>query len=489
MGKHLAPRAPYRDPSPIPEAPPQEPRPRRRASWQRRIPIIGLAVLFVFCVAIGYLAMRAKAHHRSIQQEIVNIFIPPPEELFGKDRIQVLVVGLDYDYTDRDMHYSGHSRTDTIFAVTLDFPTRSISEVSVPRDMGVMLPQGHEDKINTAYVYGGIKESDQVIGSFLGLPQLPNGHYFDRYIVLRVDATRDLIDAIGGIDLDVMNSNALRHSGPNGPLDYDDNWGHLHIHLKPGFQHLNGEQAVGYARFRHDWCSDPCRIMRQQQVMRATIDKLKSDKLNDVTHIRQLLDVANRDVMTNFNSNEELSLATAFAQVDQSAIKTAQIPYSGDKESRLAGDMLIADDAGKQKMVQQLMLGPLGAPPTIPPGVVASIKPSDLLVDVLNGSGERGIASKFAAMLRAKGYRVGKVGNAESYDFDQTQVYAHSKVVGAGDRVRSDFAMLPQMMVGPDPGPAPAAGWKSDVTVVVGKDFADALASPMPGRSGQAAAR
>ena len=488
MGKHLAPNVAYRAPSPMPSEPPDG-RPRRRRSWKQRIPVIGLAILFVFCIAIGYLAMRAKSHHRSIQQEIVNIFIPPPEQLFGKDRIQVLVVGLDYDYTDRDMHYSGHSRTDTIFAVTLDFPSRSVSEVSVPRDMGVMLPQGHEDKINTAYVFGGINESDQVIGSFLGLPQLPNGHYFDRYIVLRVDATKDLIDAVGGIDLNVMNSNALRHSGANGPLDYDDNWGHLHIHLKPGFQHLNGEQAVGYARFRHDWCSDPCRIMRQQQVMRATIDKLKADKLNDVTHIRQLLDVANRDVMTNFNSNEELSLGTAFAQVDQSAIKTAQIPYTGDKVSRIAGDVLIPDEAGKQKMVQTLMLGPLGAPPTIPPQVVASIKPSQLVVDILNGSGQRGIAAKFADVLRAKGYKIGKVGNADRYDHEQTEVFGHSKTFGAAERVRSDFAMLPQMTVSPEPDPAPASGWKSDVTVVVGKDFVDALASPVPGRSGQPGAR
>jgi len=438
--------------------------------WRRIIPVGTLAFLFVVCVAVGYLALRAKSHHRTLQQEIVQIFIPAPEQLFAKGRISMLVLGIDYNYTDKDIEFSKEARSDTIFVVTLDFPTRGVSMLSVPRDMGVVLPNGHEDKINVAYALGGPSESDQVIGAFLGLPKTPSGSYFDRYIVLRVDATKDLINAIGGIDLDVMNSSALTHSGPNGPLDYDDNWGHLHIHLKPGMQHLTGDQAVGYARFRHDWCSDPCRIMRQQQVVRAAVDKLKRDKFNDVAHIRDLLDVAKRDILTNLTFDEELSLATSFAQVDQSAIKTAQLPYTGNK-SVAAGDVLISDDPAKQKLVQEMIFGPLGAPPTIPPQVVANVKPSDLLVDVLNGSGVPGLAKKFADVLRAKGYNIGKVGNAPSFDHAQTEIFEHSKTFGAGDRVRSDVVMLPDIKVSPDPNPTPSAGWSSDVTVIVGKDF------------------
>ena len=66
-------------------------------------------------------------------------------------------------------------------------------------------------------------------------------------------------------------------------MNYDDNWGHLHIHFMGGKKyHMNGEQAVSYMRFRHDACSDPCRIKRQQQVVRIMIAKLKNDKFNDV---------------------------------------------------------------------------------------------------------------------------------------------------------------------------------------------------------------
>ncbi|HEY1726945.1 MAG TPA: LCP family protein [Candidatus Baltobacteraceae bacterium] len=471
MGKHLAPPPVSSDPDPF-----EPSRPSRQKGHLRVVPIAALGVLFFLCIAVGFLALRAKAHHRTLQQEIVNIFIPPPEQIFAKDRISLLVLGIDYNYTERDMHYSNGARSDTIFVTTLDFPTRGVSMLSIPRDMEATLPNGEVDKINAAYGEGGAREADQVIGGFLGIPRTSSGHYFDRYIVLRVDASKDLINAIGGVDVDVMNSNAITHSGPNGPLDYDDNWGHLHIHLKPGMQHLNGDQAVGYVRFRHDWCSDPCRILRQQQVMRTIVDKLKRDKFNDVAHVRDLLGVAKRDIETNLSFDEELSLATAFSQVEQAGIKTGQLAYTGDKEVA-AGDVLIPDPAKDQKMIQDLIMGPLGAPPTIPPTVVSNIKPSDLAIDVLNGSGIPGMAKQFASLLRTKGYNVGKVGNAETFGHAQTQILEHSRIFGAGARVRSDVAIIPGLVVSADPAPAPSTGWKSDVTVIVGKDFADAIAA------------
>ncbi|MBV8151919.1 MAG: LCP family protein, partial [Candidatus Eremiobacteraeota bacterium] len=397
---------------------PDQPKP----FWKRAAPSVLLSALFILSVAIGYVAVRAKMHNRSFQSEIVNIFIPSPEQIFGKSRILVLVLGIDYNYTDKDIEYSKDARSDTIWAVALDFPTRSVSQLAVPRDMDVVLPNGREDKINAAYADGGVPEARQVIGSFLGLPPNPGGTYFDRYIVLKVDATKDLINAIGGVDVAVEKR-----------MDYDDNWGHLHIHLKPGMQHLDGPEAVGYARFRHDAEGDIGRIRRQQQVLRAAIDKLKREKFNDLAHVRDLLAVANRDVVTDFTGDEELSLATAFAQVDQREIKTAQIPYLADRDIA-AGNVLIPDTKSREKLVGQLLLGPLGPEPTLAPAVLAAIKPAEVSVEVLNGSGERGAARKFADELAAKGYVVSKVGNADSYGYTKTEIHEHSKVFGVGER-------------------------------------------------------
>ena len=177
----------------------------------------------------------------------------------------VLVEGLDYDYTAKDEEFSTNSRSDVIWAVNLDFANKRIYQLSIPRDMIATMPNGTRAKINQAQSDGGVKEAKSVIAEFLGIPG------FDRYVILRIDATKEFIEAIGGVEVDVKSSDCLRYkTGCTGePLDYDDSWGHLHIHLKEGLQHLDGEQAVAYMRFRHDWCSDPCRIMRQQQVLHA----------------------------------------------------------------------------------------------------------------------------------------------------------------------------------------------------------------------------
>ena len=457
MGKHIA-------TSTAPPPPSYAPPPQRRRggpNWKRVTPVAILVVLFLFSVTAGFVAVRARIHKRSFQREIVSLFIPPPEQVFGKDRIQVLVLGIDYNYTDKDIEFSKDARSDTIWSVALDFPTRAVSQVAVPRDMAVTLPSGHEDKINVAYAIGGVPLASDVIGTFLGLPKNEAGTYYDRYVVLRVDAAKDLINAIGGIDVPVEKQ-----------MDYDDSWGHLHIHFSPGIHHMNGDEAVSYSRFRHDAEGDIARIRRQQQVLRIAIEKLKHDKFNDVAHIRALLDVAKRDIITNFTFDEELSLASSYAEVDQKQIRTAQVPFTDDKDIA-AGNVLIPDDSGKAKLVQSLLLGPLGPEPTTAPEAIAAIKPAEISIQVLNGTGTTGVAGKFADALRAKGYVVTDVGNASTLGYEATEIHEHSKTVGAAARVRSDFATLDRMTVTPEPSTSPAPS--SDLTIIVGKDYATSL--------------
>jgi LCP family protein required for cell wall assembly len=294
-----------------------------------------------------------------VLQPVVDHLIPSPQAVFRKDRLAILVLGIDYNYDERDMPFSAGARSDTIMAVSLDLESKTIRELSVPRDMDVVLPGGVEEKINAAYAEGGIREAEAVVAKFLGIAR------FDRYVVLRINAASDLINALGGVDVDVKNSDALKGSGRNGPVDYDDNWGHLHVHLKPGIQSLTGEQAVGYARFRHDWCSDPCRIMRQQQVIRAVADRIENHKLNTLLHVQSLLDVARKDMQTDFSAQEQLSLANAYSDINLAAIKMEQIPYVADK-NLASGNVVVADENAKEKLVARLF-GPERQPAHKPP--------------------------------------------------------------------------------------------------------------------------
>ncbi|HEY5348720.1 MAG TPA: LCP family protein [Candidatus Lustribacter sp.] len=433
----------------------------------------GLLIVFGLITSAVAFAM-VRAHTYSPVDAIAKVFIPSPESLFGKERIYVLLLGLDYDYSTNDEPSSKDARTDKIEAYAIDFPSKVIESVAVPRDMDAIV-NGHEDKINDAFHYGGVKNTDAVVGAFLGLPKNASGRYFDRYVTLRINASKDVINAIGGLDVPVTET-----------LNYDDNWGHLHIHVKPGLQHMDGDQAVSYARFRHDACSDPCRIKRQQQISRLMIEKLKNDKFNDLTHMVQLIDVVRKNVDTNFTFDEMRSLGYAFRDLNVADIHQTQVPYLADKNLNCCGDVLIPDVAARTKMVSEF-IGPFRAA-TPPPSAeaLAAVKPSDVRVDVRNGSGVPGLGAKVADVLRHDGYVINSVGNANSFDYDTTVIRATSKTPLAGERVRSDIH-LAQATVTPIPDPTLAATTAApvqvgpalaDVTVVVGRDYVNVPAPP-----------
>jgi polyisoprenyl-teichoic acid--peptidoglycan teichoic acid transferase len=430
--------------------------------------IAGLVLVGIASALAGY----AIVEHRNPMTALSQLFVATPQQLFGRNNLLVLVEGLDYDYNSKDEEYSSDSRSDVIWAVNLDFANKRIDELSIPRDMVATMPNGSQAKINEAQSEGGVKEAKSVIAQWLGIPG------FDRYVILRIDATKAFIGAIGGVDVFVKSSDCLRYkTGCTGErLDYDDNWGHLHIHLKEGMQHLSGPQAVGYMRYREDWCSDPCRIMRQQQVLRALADKLKGDQVNTLFHLGDLLGVFRKYVQTDFTDSELISIATYYQGIPSSAIVSSQIPYTTDINLPNYGDSLVPDTGARAHLVATMLTlqpTPMPSPDAL---ALAAIPPSTLRVDVENGSGIAGAAGRVARVLRKQGFTIGDIGDADRSDYATTEIHEHSTVTFAGAKVR---AALPRSLRNasivsdgtPSASPAPTATATSDVTVIVGADF------------------
>jgi len=410
--------------------------------------------------------------HKNPVTAIAQMFVPMPQQIFDKPNILVLVEGLDYDYTEKDEEFSTNSRSDAIWAVNLDFNNKRIFQLSIPRDTVATMPNGSQAKINQAQSDGGVNEAKSVISQFLGIPG------FDRYVVLRIDATKQFVTAIGGIDVDVKSSDCLRYKTgcSNQTLDYDDSWGHLHIHFKEGMQHLDGDQAVAYMRFRHDWCSDPCRIMRQQQVLHAMIGKLKGDRVNTIVHLPDLLAVFRKYVQTDFTDNELLSIASYYQGMPDGAIVNDQVPYTGDVDLPGYGDSLVPDTQARDRLVQSMLVDPPVPEPSPDAMALAAIAPGTLRVDVENGSGVPGAAHRVAEILKKEGFQIGEVGDATRSDYETTEIHEHSTVTFAGAKVR---AALPAQKTTVVPDPSPAAtpdaastSAPSDVTVIVGGDLA-----------------
>lgn len=419
----------------------------------------------------GYAIVERRSPVTAITQ-IGQIFVPTPQQVFGKPNLLVLVEGLDYDYNSKDEEYSTNSRSDVIWAVNLDFANKRIYELSIPRDMIATMPNGTRAKINQAQSDGGVTEAKSVIASWLGIPG------FDRYVILRIDATKEFISAIGGVDVVVKSSDCLQYkTGCTGEtLNYVDTWGHLDIHLKEGRQHLSGDQAVAYMRFRHDWCSDPCRIKRQQEVLRAVVDKIRNDRVNTFLHLGSLLAVFKKYVQTDFTDSELISMATHFQGISPGAVVSNQVPYTDDIDLPGYGDSLVPDTAARARLVAQMLVAPPvpeASPDTL---ALAAIPPGTLRVDVENGSGIAGAARRVANDLKHAGFTIGEVGDATRSDYSTTEIHEHSTVTFAGARVREALpAPLREALVVPDSpsqaSPAATATPASDVTVIVGSDL------------------
>lgn len=200
----------------------------------------------------------------------------------NSDHVNILLIGRDVDYKEifakngknlwhtADPH--SHARSDSMLVMSLDKTNQTIRMVSLPRDAIVHLPPNdfhvRKGKLNAAHAYGGPQLLEKTIHDELGIS-------IDHYAVIKFDGFKKLIDDIGGITVNV--DGALKRKNGKlyrGNLDYDDNWGNLHIHLKPGVQLLNGQQAHDFVRFREDLEGDPGRMRRQQIVMRSLAKKL-----------------------------------------------------------------------------------------------------------------------------------------------------------------------------------------------------------------------
>jgi polyisoprenyl-teichoic acid--peptidoglycan teichoic acid transferase len=168
------------------------------------------------------------------------------------------------------------NRTDTMIYVQV--VNDKITMVSIPRD--IYLPQW-QAKINDMYFYQGAEGLERSIEEITGLP-------IDYFVVINIDIFKDLVDALGGVEINV-------------PYDmyYSDAAAGLSINLKEGPQTLNGEQAAGFVRYRNTARGDYDRIDNIKALAYAMLSKLKAMNVSAASKVPELIDVVFENVETN----------------------------------------------------------------------------------------------------------------------------------------------------------------------------------------------
>ena len=291
--------------SPRTPLPPRSPKGRRVG---RVLSTVSLLALGTLAVGAGYL-YRTNPFLLKYGPAIVRNFIhqPKPAEVFPDTphAMNLMVIGRDYDYTNKDQIIKSHARSDMLMVAHLDFDRKTVSLFSIPRDTRAEIPGHGISKINAAHEYGGPPLSEKTVESNFGIPS-------DKYVAIDPEGFDEAINVLGGVDLAVDRK-----------MDYDDNWGHLHIHLKPGFQHLDGTQAMGFVRFRHA-DSDFVRIQRQQTLLAALKAKLLQPKT--IAKIPTLLDTIDKHVDSDLTTDQKVALANFLHDTPREQIKMATMP-------------------------------------------------------------------------------------------------------------------------------------------------------------------
>ncbi|MFB4473693.1 LCP family protein [Oceanobacillus caeni] len=205
-----------------------------------------------------------------------------------KDNVSVLIMGID---SSEKRGESKNSRTDTLMVATLNKKENSIKLLSIPRDSLVYIPEvGYETKINHAHAFGGTRGTINTVENLLDIP-------IDYYVKVNFDAFIDVVDAVGGITVDVPYELKEQNSKDKAGA----------IHLLPGKQHLDGEEALALARTRKK-DNDIMRGERQQEIMKAIIAKGAS--VHGIMNIDDVIEAVGGNLTTNMKFGEMKSFIT-----------------------------------------------------------------------------------------------------------------------------------------------------------------------------------
>ncbi|HAA81635.1 MAG: Cell envelope-related transcriptional attenuator [Caldanaerobacter subterraneus] len=274
----------------------------KRKKWFIFFLILSIVASGAFFVYYKYI--RITKHPESVFNNDNKNNISNSEQALPKDKVYIAFLGLDKN--DERVHTLGSFRTDTIMIFSIDLNDKVVKVLSIPRDTYVDIPGFHKDKINAAYVYGGMGEkgyalSLKTISDFLGI-DVPY------YISIDMQTIPDIVDAIGGV-----------------PLDVEVNMHSHGANLDKGYQILDGQKACQYLRWRYDPMGDINRIKRQQKFIIAFANQLKS-KAKDVSTYINLYNTFKGKLYTNLNYEQILALIYAVKDISPDSIEKFTVP-------------------------------------------------------------------------------------------------------------------------------------------------------------------
>ena len=410
---------------------------QQKRSYRRVVILAAVLLVVVFTAAAAHFFSGGLARRTTADGMIA-----------GSSEIHVMILGVDERKDDV-------GRSDTLMVATVDPEKGTAALLSIPRDTRVAIEGAGYDKINAAYAYGGYALTKKTLEQLLDVPM-------DYYILIDVHAFERIIDALDGIDIDVEKR-----------MYYEDPWdddGGLVIDIYPGMQHMTGEKAIEYVRYR-DMEGDIGRIRRQQRFMRAVLQKVTTPEI--FAKLPEITGEVAKSVKTDLDTSDMIKFLQIMKKVQEQgltaemapgnpawfkgvsywipdimeirrmAARAAGVPFAGKAAERAESyaakykeempEGFRFDDAEPQQAGAKTTGEGAGASgesaakrkeePTKPPA------PSAVAVTVVNSSGITGAGAEVAAILQAKGFVIRSVETGKRSDRAQTTITAGGRTV------------------------------------------------------------
>jgi len=479
------PRRPARDPNAArTRLREKKARQRQRAAVITKVSAAALAVTVLLVTGFTWGAKKwLDVRFRQVSAlDLGSSAIVNPAAQHGDDNF--LVIGLDARPGAEDEDPAGGARSDLAMVVHVPQDRGRVVAVSFPRTLLVDRPAcegwdqdggrytGQQDpgqpksRISTAYRAGGPRCVTRVVQQLSGLA-------INHFVSIDFAGFRSMVDAVGGVQV------CVEQPVRDGVLG--------DVVPAPGTARLGGEQALSFVRASHlaeDPSGESGRVLRQQQLLAAVARAAVTG--GTLAHPGRLIDaLADNTFVDNVDADQLQALAGALTGMDPGKVTFATVP-AGEPDAD-GNQALRAEDA--TALFSALINGaPLAgeqpaasAPPPAAEPQPATVPPAEIKLQVQNATGEDGLATQIAKRLRAVGFDVVQMGNAEHTDHTVIRFSAARE-----GHARSVAAAVPRAALQLDPTMGGA------IQVVIGSDFdgviqAVQLGQPVPGQPVQPA--
>lgn len=348
-----------------------------------------------------------------------NLVGSEDKELTGADddRINVLLLGIG------GAGHAGPELTDTIIFSSFQPSTNEVAMLSIPRDLAVAIPGYGYQKINSANAYGELEEKGQgpiwaskIVSDLLN----QDVHY---YVKVDFNGFVDLIDAVGGVDVYVERT-FTDYTYPT-----DDDLVQT-ISFEQGWQHMDGETALMFARSRHGTNgegSDFARAARQQKILLALKEQvLSTSTLLNPGRLDRIIETFQDNVSTNMSFWEMLKLARYAPDIDLNSVHLSVLDSGPDSplySTTINGSYVLLpkqdDWSGLEEVAENIFetnASSSAATEVVEPQAMAR-------VEIQNGTSVSGLAFQASQLLMGTSFDVVSIGNADSKEYKTTIIY------------------------------------------------------------------